>query len=40
MPTETIFVLCAIGAIFAFFAGVLTYADMTWNAHPVHGDRR
>lgn len=40
MPTETILVLCAIGAMFAFFASVVTYADMTWDANRVRNDRR
>lgn len=31
MPTETLLVVCGIVAVFAFFAGVLTFADMTSN---------
>ncbi|WP_268932171.1 hypothetical protein [Neoaquamicrobium microcysteis] len=31
MPTETIITLGGIIAAFAFFAAVLTFADMTWD---------
>jgi multisubunit Na+/H+ antiporter MnhC subunit len=31
MPTETILVVSAIVAGFAFFAAVVTIADMTWD---------
>ena len=31
MPTETIIVLSAVTAAFAFFAAVLSYADMSWS---------
>lgn len=34
MPTETIVVLGAVFAMFAFFAVALVYADMTWNKQP------
>lgn len=31
MPAETVTVVFLVLAAFAFFAGTLTYADMTWN---------
>jgi|GEM_PF-4733007 hypothetical protein len=31
MPTDTVVVVALILAAFAFFAGTLTYADLTWN---------
>lgn len=31
MPAETLLIVCGILAVFAFFAGALTYADMTWK---------
>ncbi len=31
MPAETVTIVVAILAAFAFFAATLTYADMTWN---------
>lgn len=31
MPFETIVVVAAVLATFTFFAGVLTYSDLTWN---------
>jgi hypothetical protein len=38
MPTETIIVVSAVTAAFAFFAAVLTYADMTWSKSPQRKD--
>ena len=38
MPTETIVVLSAVIAAFAFFAAVVTYADMTWSKAPRRKD--
>ena len=34
MPTETIIVLSAVIGAFAFFAGMLTFADLTWSKPP------
>jgi len=31
MPVDTIIVVSCIGAAFVFFAGMLTYADFTWQ---------
>lgn len=31
MPFETTVTVVAIIAVFAFFAAVLSYSDMTWN---------
>lgn len=31
MPAETVVVVAVVLVAFAFFAGMLTYADMTWN---------
>ena len=34
MPADTIVMIAAIGAAFAFFAAVLIYGDMTWKPNP------
>jgi hypothetical protein len=31
MPLETIVVVAAIAATFAFFGGLLLFTDLTWN---------
>jgi hypothetical protein len=31
MPAETIIVLAAVIATFVFFAGAVTFADLTWS---------
>ena len=36
MPAETVVVVALILAAFAFFAGTLTYADITWNRNRKH----
>jgi len=32
MPQETVTVVVAVLAFFAFFAGALTFSDLTWQA--------
>lgn len=38
MPAETIVTLAAVLATFGFFAGMLVFADLTWDK-PRHKDR-
>lgn len=38
MPIDTILTLSAIGAVFASFAALLVYADLTWSADPAGRD--
>jgi len=40
MPTESIVVVVAVVAAFVFFAGVVTYSDMTWSPRGKGGERR
>lgn len=39
MPADTVVTLVFVVAFFAFFAGVLTYGDMTWDARKVRSSR-
>jgi hypothetical protein len=40
MPADTVIIISAIVAIFAFFAAIVTYGDVTWDKHKSQRPRR
>ena len=39
MPADTVVTIVGVLAFFAFFAGVLTFGDMTWDSSKVRHTR-
>ncbi len=40
MPTDTVITIVSVLAFFGFFAAVLTFSDLTWDAGKVRHGRR